>query len=305
MAPGSEGQAFVFLEIALTLTRLQIIIAVGLLLIAATIIALSLRARYPGRAPLVPPQRFRAWWLIVIALVFTHKVGANPLLGHAPNILGFTVLSLLALRQFFRHMKVQLTRHTKMVCYLAAFLQYYWIYIEWYGFFVVFIPVFLFLYLPVSDVTRDETSPLLQIGSVHWILMTAIFCLSHAAYLVVLPGGPGLLFYVILITEFSDAVKMVFSRVDCPDWVVPLLSVAVAMGTAWLLGPAFTPLKTEHIMLSGFVMGVAGVLGHMNITSLRSELGLEVGGPMERVESLAYTAPIFLHGYRYFDYPLL
>lgn len=287
------------------LTKTQIIAAVGLLLIAATIITLLLRSRYPGRVPLVPPQRFRAWWLIVVGLVLTHKVGTNPVLGHAPNILGFIFLSVLALRQFFFHMKVQLSKHTKLVCYLAAFLQYYWIYIEWYNFFVVFIPVFMFLYLPVSDMARDESSPLLQIGSVHWILMTAIFCLSHAAFLVVYPGGTGLLFYVILITEFSDAVKMLLARTQAQHWVAPLMSVVVAMGTAWLVGPVFTPLRTEHILLSGFVLGVAGVLGHMNISSLREELGLQIGGPMERVESLAYTAPIFLHGYRYFDYPIM
>jgi phosphatidate cytidylyltransferase len=287
------------------LSKSQIIFAVGLLLIAATVLTLSLRSRYPGRVPLVPPQRFRAWWFIVIGLVFTHKVGTNPVLGHAPNILAFTLLSVLALRQFFSHMKTKLSNHTKLVCYLAAFLQYYWIHIEWYGFFVVFVPVFMFLYLPVSDMARDESSPMLQIGSVHWILMTAIFCLSHAAFLVVFPGGPGLLFYVILITEFSDAVKMLLSRTEAPSWVSPVLSVAVAMGTAWIVGPAFTPLRIEHILLSGFVLGVAGVLGHMNISSLREELGLQVGGPMERVESLAYTAPIFLHGYRYFDYPII
>jgi phosphatidate cytidylyltransferase len=287
------------------LTKTQIIAAVGLVLIAATIITLALRSRYPGRVPLVPPQRFRAWWFIVIGLVFTHKMGTNPALGHAPNIIAFNFLSVLALRQFFAHMKTQLSNHTKMVCYLAAFLQYYWIYLEWYNFFVVFIPVFMFLYLPVSDVARDGESPLLQIGSIHWILMTAIFCLSHGAFLVVYPNGPALLFYVILITEFSDAVKMLLSRTEAPHWVAPILSVVVAMGTAWMIGPAFTPLRPEHILLSGFVLGVAGVLGHMNISSLREELGLEVGGPMERVESLAYTAPIFLHGYRYFDYPLM
>ena len=285
------------------LSRTQIVVVVGLLLVAATVLNLALRNRDPGRVPLVPPQRFRAWWLIVTSLVFFHVLGQNPVLGPIPNILGFTLLSIFALRQFFAHLKTPLSRHTKMVCYLAALLQYYWVYIEWYGFFVVFVPVFLFLYLPVSDVNRDEASPLLQMGSVHWILMTAIFCLSHAAYLVVLPGGPGLVFYVVLITEFSDAVKMVLARSRGPEWLSPILSVAVALATAWIVGPAFTPLRTEHILLSGFVLGVAGVLGHMNISSLRKELGLQIGGPMERVESLAYTAPIFLHGYRYFDYP--
>lgn len=286
------------------LSRTQIIVAVGILLVGATILSHALRTEYPKRVPLVPPQRFRAWWLIVLGLIFFHKMGTNPVLGPIPSILGVAILSILALRQFFAHLKTPLSVHTKLVCYLAVLLQYYWVYIEWYGFFVVFIPVFMFLYLPVSNLNREQSSPLLQIGSVHWILMTAIFCLSHAAYLVVLPGGPALLFYVILITELSDAAKMLLARTVVPNWVSPVLSVVVAVVTAWYVGPAFTPLHTEHILLSGFVLGVAGVLGHMNISSLRKELSLEVGGPMERVESLAYTAPIFLHGYRYLDYPL-
>ena len=287
------------------LSETQIIVAVSLMLVVATTVTLGLRSRHPGRVPLVPPQRFLAWWLILAGLVITHILGSNPQYSFVPKVIGFTILSLLALRQFFSHLGTPLTRHTKIVCYLTAVAQYYLVFIKWYGFFVVFVPVFMFLYLPVSGMAKDKSSsPLLQLGAVHWILMTAIFCLSHAAYLAVLPNGPGLLSFVVIITELADAVRMLLARAKLHPAVSPILSVLTAILVAWIIGPAFTPLSFKHTMWAGLLLGIAGSIGYANISSLRKEIGIQQGGPLERVEALAYTAPIFLHAYRYLDYPV-
>jgi len=288
------------------MSKTQILVAVGLLLIGATTLSLSLKQRDPERTPLVPPQRFRAWWLIVAGLALTHVLGASTRFGTLPQLIGFGVLSLLATRQFLSHLQNPPTRHTKLACYLAVFLQYYWVYIHWYGFFVVFIPVFMFLYLPISGSLREKSgSPLLETAAMHWILMTAVFCMSHAGFLLILPGGKGLLFFLVLITEVADAVRMLLAQNRFGRQISPLLSSLAAITVAWIVAPAFTPLNPEHTILAGLVLGVAGSIGHANISRISDEMGLEHSGPMERMESLAYTAPIFLHGYRYFDYPFL
>jgi phosphatidate cytidylyltransferase len=287
------------------LSKTQILAGVGLLLIGATILTISLKQRYPKRIPLVPPQRFRAWWFIVAGLVAANILGSNPKLGALPQLIGFGVLSLLATRQFLAHLKTPPTRHTKLVCYLAVLLQYYWIYVHWYGFFVVFIPVFMFLYLPVSGSFRKGAdSPLMEAAALHWVLMTAVFCLSHAAFLLIFPHGRGLLFFVVLITEVADAARMLLARNELGRKYSPFFSSATAIAVAWVVAPAFTPLTPEHTVLAGLVLGVAGSIGNGNLSRISEEMGIERGGPLERIESLAYTAPIFLHGYRYFDYPI-
>lgn len=288
------------------LTKTQIIAIVGILLIAGTATSIALRQRYPDRTPLIPVQRFRAWWLIVAGLIFTHIMGTNPVIGSIPKLLSFAVLSLLALRQFLANLEDKPPKHTVWVCYIAVLLQYYWVYIHWYGFFVVFIPVFMFLYLPVTGSFQKESeSTLMSAAALHWIMMTVVFCLSHAAFLVIYPGGHGLLFFVVLLTEVADAARMLLARNELGRKLSPLLSCATALAVAFFVAPAFTPLTREHTLLAGLVLGVAGSIGHNNVTRISQEMGIERGGALERIESLAYTAPIFLHGYRYFDYPIL
>lgn len=291
---------------ATLLSQAQIISIVGIALIMGTIINILVRRRYPDREPLIKFQRFRAWWLIVAGLTIAVILKIDPRWGPPPQLIGFCILSLLATRQFLKHVKTEPSLHTRIVCYASIFLQYYWIYIHWYGFFVVFIPVFLFLYLPVSSSsTTAGESAMLETASLHWVMMTTVFCLSHAAYLIILPGGRGLLFFVVLLTEIADLVRIILCQSESGRKVSPLVSCGAAIVVAWIVGPAFTPLSEEHILLAGLVLGVAGSIGHSNVYKLSQELGIERGGPLERMESMAYTAPIFLHGYRYFNYPFL
>jgi phosphatidate cytidylyltransferase len=288
------------------MSKTQILTCVALFLIAGTAATVALRQRDPNRRPLISPVRFRAWWMMVAGLLLASLLGSNPKIGSLPQLAGFAMLSALAMRQFFSHLKAPPARHTKIVCYLAVIAQYYWVYIHWYGFFVVFIPVFMFLYLPVTDgLGKSSTSPLSARASLHWVLMTCVFCLSHAAFLLIFPGGKGLLFFVVLVTEVADVIRMLLSRNDLGRKWSPLLSIVGSVVTAWLIGPAFTPLTPEHIVLTGLVLGAAGSIGHRNIATISKEMRIEPGGPLERIESLAYTAPLFLHGYRYFDYPIV
>ena len=287
------------------LTKTQIIAIVGIFLIAGTAVSIALKQRYPDRLPLIPVQRFRAWWFIVMGLVFTHIMGNNPHLGVVAKLCGFAILSILALHQFLSKLEDRPPKHTIWVCYVAVLLQYYWVYTHWYGFFVVFIPVFMFLYLPVTGSFQKESeSTLMSTAALHWVMMTVVFCLSHAGFLVIYPGGQGLLFFVVLLTEVADVARMLLARNPMGRKLSPLLSCATALGVAVLVAPAFTPLTTEHTLLAGLVLGVAGSIGHSNIERISQEMGIDRGGALERIESMAYTAPIFLHGYRYFNYPI-
>jgi phosphatidate cytidylyltransferase len=273
-------------------------LGVGGLLIGATLAALAWTRWRPQADPLFPKQRLRAWWTMVV--VFTLATAGGPTV----TIAGFAFLSLVALREFLLHLPRRLTRRTRLFCYLAVLVQYWWIQSDWYGMFVVFIPVFLFLYLPTTDSFQGQTqAPLADQALLHWGLMTTVFCLSHAAYLMVLPRGPGLLFFVTVLTEIADSVRILLSRFSWGKQASPLLSTLAALVTALVLGPYLTPLSTLHAGLAGFVLGLAGTLGHANITAVSRELEVAPGGGLSRIESLAYTAPLFFHGYRYFYLP--
>jgi len=99
--------------------------------------------------------------------------------------------------------------------YLAIPIQYVWIDMRWYGMFIVFLPVFVFLLLPLQMVLIGETSGFLRAaGTLHWGLMATVFSISHVAFLLVLPktvnphgGGPGLVLYLVFLTQFNDVAQ--------------------------------------------------------------------------------------------------
>ncbi len=278
--------------------NLPILLGVGGLLVGATVAALGWLRFRPDSEPLFPKQRLRAWWVMV--LVFALATAGGP----AVSIAGFAFLSLVALRELLNHMPRPLTSGTRWLCYLAILAQYWWVETRWYGMFVVFIPVFLFLYLPTTDSFRGKgDAPLADQALLHWGMMTTVFCLSHAAYLMALPGGPGLLFFVTVLTEVADAVRILLARSAMGRRLSPLLSTLAALLCALWLGPHLTPLSTAHVALAGFVLGLAGTLGNVNISAVSRELEVPPGGGLARIESLAYTAPLFFHGFRYFYLP--
>ncbi len=222
--------------------------------------------------------------------------------GPNVSIAGFAVLSFFALKEYLHHLPRPLTRTTRWLCYLCILLQYSWVKIGWYGMFVIFIPVFMFLYLPHSgSFSNDKNEPLADQAMLHWGMMTTVFCLSHAAYLLVLvPKGAALLLFVTVLTEVSDGVRFLLSRSPRGARLSPLVCTLVSLLCALLFGPLVTPMSWPHIALAGFVLGVAGVLGNSNVTAISRELEMQPGGKLARVESLAATAPLFFHGFRYF-----
>ena len=235
-----------------------------------------------------------------MAAVFLLATAGGPLV----SIGGFAFLSLVALREYLLHLPRKLTRETRLLCYLAVPLQFWWVKTDWYGMFVVFIPLFLFLYLPTTrSFTEQSEAPLADQAMLHWGLTTTVFCLSHAAYLMILPGGPGLLFFVTILTEVADATRILLCRTAGGRRIAPLLATLACLGAALFLGPQVTPLSTTHAGLAGLVLGVAGSIGNANITAVARELEVPPGGGLSRIESLAYTAPLFFHGYRYFYLP--
>lgn len=235
---------------------------------------------------LFPKARFRAWWMMVLIFALASVLDSRI------SLLGMALLSALALREFLRTTS---STSTKFLCALALVTQYYFVYTNWYGMFVIFIPVYVFLCLPAAHAGKDK-DVFHDVASVHWGLMITVFCLSHAAYILMLPDGPALLFFATVLTEFSDASRILTSR-----WkkVAPIAAVLASTTAALVFGPSFTPMSEPHVLLAGVVLGIAAVLGNESLQRVGKELGFARGGAMERIESLAYTAPLFLHGFRY------
>jgi phosphatidate cytidylyltransferase len=213
--------------------------------------------------------------------------------------------------------------------YVTVPLQYYWVGTGWYGMFIIFIPVYAFLFLPMRMVIVGETRQFLHAaGALHWGLMTTVFSLSHLAFLLALPedknpagGGAGLVLFLVFLTEFNDVAQYVWGKSLGRHKIIPKVSpnktwegflggVATSVLSAWLLAPWLTPLNLQDALIVGVMIPLAGFVGDVVISAVKRDIGVKDagsllpghGGILDRVDSLTYTAPLFFHFLRYFYY---
>lgn len=267
-------------------------------------------------------QRVSSWWVIASVIV------VSLLLNHTIAIILFALVSFLALKEYLSLIPTRrVDRRVLFWAYLAIPMQYYWIYANRYGMFLIFIPVYVLLFLPLRMVMLGETKGFLKaIGTLHWGLMLTVFCLSHVAYLLVLPapgnpvaGGDGLLVYLLLLTAINDIAQYIWGKNFGRRPVVPSVSpnktwagliggVLTTILLAITLASWLTPFNLIHALGVGLLIGMTGFVGDVTISALKRDLGVKDsgnllpghGGILDRVDSLTYTAPLFFHFTVYF-----
>lgn len=291
------------------------------LLVVATAVDLGLRRRN-GRAPDELTRRIRSWW--VMATIFALAIVVDTRI----SLLFFTALSFLALKEYLSLIPTRRTdRRILFWIYLSVPVQYLWVYQAWYGMFIIFIPIYMFLFVPIRMVMVGEPKGFLRAaGTLHWGLMTTVFSLSHAAGLLVLPeavnspaGAAGVLLYLVVLTQLNDVAQFIWGKTLGRRKVVPTVSpsktlegllggVATTSALAFLLAPLLTPFSRPEGALVGLMLGLLGFFGDVSVSALKRDLGIKDsggtipghGGILDRVDSLTYTAPIFFHYLRYF-----
>lgn len=289
----------------------------GILVVASGVIALLKRLK-PDRDFGELQQRVQTWWIMVI--IFTVAM----MVSRTVSLVFFAFVSFLALKEYLSLIPVRRAdRRPLFWAYLAIPVQYYWVWAEWYGMFIVFIPVFCFLLLPVRMLLIGETEGYLRAsGTLQWGLMTTVFSLSHAAFVLILrerddpevAAGPGLMLYLVVLTQLNDVAQYIWGKSFGRARITPTVSpkktwagflggVATTTLLAALLGPVLTPMDYVQSAIAGVIIGVGGFFGDINLSALKRDLGIKDtgsllpghGGILDRVDSLTYTAPLFFH----------
>ncbi|KAA5539612.1 phosphatidate cytidylyltransferase [Roseiconus nitratireducens] len=309
-------------------------IGVAVLLGIAEAALLARRRRVPERDDSELAQRIRTWWVIVISFAILFGV------SRTTAIVFFALVSFLALKEFLSMVPTRRVDHRVLFwAYLAIPLQYVWVGSEWYGMFIIFIPVYMFILLPTRMVMIGETSGFLRaVGSLQWGLMTTVYSLSHGAMLLsiqppvnprVAPiwpagssqesGGAALLVFLILLTQFNDVAQYCWGRALGETKIVPKVSpnktvvgmlggVCSTTVLAAAIGPWLTFMDLLRSITAGLIIGVFGFAGDLSVSALKRDLGVKDcgytlpghGGVLDRVDSLTFTAPLFFHFVYYF-----
>jgi phosphatidate cytidylyltransferase len=296
---------------------------VGILLVASVIgFVLDRRTAAAGPNAVIENlnSRIKSWWVMVIA------IGIAFAFGKAGVIALFAFASFTALREFVTLLATRRGDHMALAVSFFVFLpvQYYLIWIEWYGLYSIFIPVYAFLLLPIIAALRGDTTDFMaRVAEVQWALMICVFCISHVPALLTLhiPGYEGrqllLIAFLVLVVQASDVLQYVWGKLAGRHKIAPRLSPsktvegfaggvlsATAIGAAlWWITP-FSPWQAAAMAL---LINLMGFFGGLVMSAIKRDRGVKDwgqlieghGGMLDRLDSVIFAAPIFFHATRY------
>ncbi len=295
--------------------KIMLALIVGLLFFVTLVVSLlSLSANMKSFQKLTKDIKY--WWSM--ALLY---IGAT-MISKEFSFFILTISCFIALRELYSILTFQSDdRRAVIWLVLAVPLQYFFAYKGWFISFLVFIPVGMFLFLPLRMVLAGKTKKLVESSAkLNWVLMISVFGLSHMAFLLSLPetihlrsGGRGLLLYLVFLTEWNNIFQFLFRKILPKHFILEgqgrkltwegfaggvVATVLIAIPLRFI-----TPFTPVEAMWMGFVISVSGFLGKLVMTAVRMDLQgkkdevqvISSQGMLSRIECLAYSAPCFFY----------
>lgn len=304
---------------------LILLLGIGLILIIATAVGEALRLKFApdGDNPTIENlnARIAAWWGMVALMALAM------LAGRGGVIVLFAICSFAALREFMTLTNRKLADHWAIAAAFFVVLpgQYYFIWIDWYGMYSIFIPVYAFLLMPIVAVLHGDTENFLsRISETQWALMITVYCASHLPALLLLdiPGYEGrnilLIAFLIVVVQLSDVLQYTWGKLRGKHAVAPKLSPSktwegliggvVSASIIGMLLWWMTPFTPFQALMMSLVITMAGFFGGLVMSAIKRDRGVKDwghliaghGGFIDRLDSVVFAAPFFFHFTRYY-----
>ena len=265
--------------------------------------------------------RINAWWVMAILIAIAFAV------GRVGVLVLFAFCSFAALREFVTLTYSRRSDHWILLGMFGVVIpaQYLLVWLEWYGLYTIFIPVYCFLLMPAVTALRGDTSRYLErVAQQQWAIMIAVYCISHVPFLLflALPGFEGrqtmLIVFLIVVVQGSDVLQYIFGKLFGRHRVSPNVSPSKTwegliggLASASLLGAALSPITPFAPLQAGLValmICTLGFLGGLVASAIKRDQGVKDwghlieghGGMLDRADSLVFAAPIFFHIVRYY-----
>ena len=310
---------------------LLFLIVFGLLFLASIIVFLfSLRER--GRAQEQDHRELRdlqnllkiSWYMVVVFWVGWAS-------GERVATVLFGLVSFFVLREFITLSPTRRGDHRSLV--LAFFvvlpIQYWLVASARFDLFTVFIPVYVFLAIPVVSALADDPQRFLERNAkLQWGIMVCVYGMSHVPALLLLnfKGYAGKSAFLVFFLVFSVQTCMIVQHLVARHWPRKPAAPNVSQSFSWsswgmgvlaggLFGgllSAITPFKPAQALAMALIACMAGSLGHLVMKALKRDRGVTnwgaqglssvtgAGGMLDRVDALCFAAPVFFHSVRWY-----
>ena len=256
-----------------------------------------------------------SWWgMAVLMLVMMY-------LGRGGMVALFAAISFLALREFVTQVYRRRADHYAVaLCFYAILpLQYYFVAIGWYSMVAVFIPVYVFLLLPVAGCLSGDMSHFFErTAEIQWAVMVTVYCLSHVPALMDLDirGYEGqnvlLLLFMLLVMQGGGAAAYLWRQFvrRGSGWhgeavcacIRAVSSAMLAAGLFWI-----TPFTPFQAALCGLLVSLTGSAGSGVPSAIKHNFGIRNWLPdhpqrsmLDGAAGICFAAPVFFHVVRYY-----
>ena len=241
----------------------------------------------------------------------------------------FGIVSFLALREFvtLTHTRRGDHRSLLLAFFVVLPLQYVLVGIESFDLFSVFIPVYVFLAIPVvSALGNDPQRFLERTAKIQWGITVCVYGMSHAPALLLLDlpdyagRGAFLVLWLVGVVALAQLVQEAASRRLRRRPGARAISRSFSW-RAWLAGAGaaallglllvwITPFGPAAGLAMGFIAGASGTLGEFVMKALKRDAGVRSWGGkssvtgavglLDRVAPLCFAAPVFFHSVRWY-----
>lgn len=227
------------------------------------------------------------------------------------GVLILAILSFIALREYLSLIDIRLQDRLGILgAYLSIPFMYHFVKTEWYGMFIISIPVYGFLAIPllVTLGGKKAKGTVFSIGAIDFGLFLFVFCLGHIGYL--LHFGfwkPVLLVLDILTCDL--AILIIKRRLDKPRKAYLykyLLPLPFTVGLSYLM-VSWTGIPIIHSCTLGAIMPLLVIMGHHLGDFIKEDLGVSGealfpgrGQILDNLKSFFFAAPVAFHYMRYF-----
>ena len=251
-------------------------------------------------------------------------------LGETVATVLFGFVAFFALREFITLSPTRQGDHRSLV--LAFFVvlpaQFFLVINRNFDLVTVFIPVYVFLAIPVvSALANDPERFLERNAKLQWGIMVCVYGISHVPALLLLrfPDYQGktafLVFFLVVVVQSCMLVQYLVDKKYKRTPIAPQISSTfnwtgwlIAVVVASLIGglmSALTPFKPAQAVAMALIACVAGSLGHLVMKALKRDRGITnwgtegksvtgASGLLDRVDALCFAAPVFFHSVRWY-----
>ena len=268
-------------------------------------------------------ERTNSWWVIILLVTFVLFINRQV------ATVGLALLSLIAFRELSSNMNLRMTdRRALLWCYLAIPFQFMAAYTQYLTFFIIFIPVIMFVFLTFRTVAIGEIENITRsLGTIHWSIMLTVFSFSHIVYILSFPvkegfsaGNGGTVLFLIVITEINDIFQFTCGKLFGKRKIIPsvspnktiegfvggLICTTVVGGFLQFL----LPINLDKTIILTILLCIVGFSGDITLSAVKREhkikdMGTSIpghGGMMDRLDSLAFTSIVFFYLIRYWSY---